>query len=266
MEIGFGAVDDTWGKYGLEQRHIRIDGRDTSYKAIFRDGRLVRVLGSDYYLFPNEEALRVADTAAEMAGLSPFSVPAPGLKSMNHVLYNREETRMRALYSLGRVHRVDGDEVNLAVSVFNAIDGTSSFGCGLFTYRRICGNGVIMGRENLVSVSRIHTKGLQAAIEGLKARMVQVMEEGVGILDSYRRMAQQKVTDRLVDKILTSRLPLRVLPDYLREEEARLPDISEWTLYNDITERIWHSAKTDLQTKTFQFNTLHGILLPPRRL
>jgi hypothetical protein len=47
------------------------------------------------------------------------------------VVFNRDETRMRAIYMLGRVERLDWDEVNVGVNVFNSIDGSSSFGCGL---------------------------------------------------------------------------------------------------------------------------------------
>jgi hypothetical protein len=55
---------------------------------------------------------------------------APGLRT-GGVVFNRDETRMRAIYMLGRVERLDWDEVNVGVNVFNSIDGSSSFGCGL---------------------------------------------------------------------------------------------------------------------------------------
>lgn len=258
--IYFGDPDTTWRQYGLEQYPIQIDGEDTSYKAIFRHNELVSVLGSDYYLFPNEEALKIADMAADLAGLKSFSLSAPGLKTEGHVIFNSEETRMRAIYTLGKIHRVDGEEVSVGVNVFNAIDGTSSFGCGLFTYRYICDNGVIMGKESILSVRRIHTKGLAKIIEDMKAKMVLVMEEGISLLDRYRLMAQEKVTEKLVDRILKSRLPQRVLPYYIKEEEAKLPDLTHWHLYNDITEAIWHNPKTGMHTKTYHFNTLHKIM------
>lgn len=60
----------------------------------------------------------------------------------------------------------------------------------------------------------------------------------------------------MVDRILNSRLSLKVLPDYVKEEGVELPDLSQWELYNDVTELIWHNMEAGLQTKTFQFNTL----------
>jgi hypothetical protein len=93
------------------------------------------------------------------------------------------------------------------------------------------------------------------------------MDQSISLLETYRRMAATKVTDKFITKILKSRLPAKVLPDYLKEEEAKLPNITEWQLYNDITELIWHNEKTGLHSKTFQFNTLHSITpLTPRRV
>ncbi len=236
------------------------DDEETPYKAIVRDGELVKILGQGYELFPNEEALKLADQAAALVGLKPFSVSAPGLRTEGHVIFNEEETRMRAVYTLGRVERVDGDEVNVGVNVFNSIDGSSSFGCGLFTFRQICSNGVILGYEKIFQVRRIHTKGLSRVLEEMKTRMVYTMERGLAVLDSYRRMAQERVMEKLVDQILKSRLSLKVLPNYIKEEKVELPDLSQWELYNDITELIWHNAEAGLQTKTFQFNTLHRVM------
>ena len=258
--INFGAVDDTWRQYGLEQAYITVDGRDVSYKVIFRNNELIKVLGSDYYLFPNEEALKMAGAAAGLAGLEVFTTEVPGVKNKGNVLFSENEARMRALYILGKTQRVDGDEVSVGVNVFNAIDGSSSFGCSLFTFRHICSNGVIFGKETLMSVRRIHSKGMEEAIEALKSKMILVMEEAASVLERYREMAQVRVTDKLVDQILRSRLPARILPDYVTEEEATIPDITEWDLYNDLTQAIWHNEKSGLHTKAFQFNTLHSIL------
>uniref|UniRef100_A0A6M3M8F8 DUF932 domain-containing protein n=1 Tax=viral metagenome TaxID=1070528 RepID=A0A6M3M8F8_9ZZZZ len=199
--------------------------------------------------------------------MEPFAPDTYGIKNEDHVLYNAQETKMRAIYTPGKIEKVNGEEVNVGVNVFNAIDGSSSFGVGIFTFRQICGNGVIFGYEEIMHMRRSHTKGLQTHIEDMKNKMVLIMEHGSSIVDKYRQMAKQKITNAFVEKILKSRLPARILPDYLQEEEATIPDITEWQLYNDITELIWHNEKTGLHTKTFQFNTLHNIVpLAPRRI
>jgi len=267
MQIAFGEPDTTWAKYGLEELPIMFAGRDTPYKAIVRNEKLVKILGRGYELFPNEEALKIADEAAKLVGLEPMAIEAPGLTVDGNVLLDKDAIRVRALYHLGRVEKIDGEEVNVALNVFNSIDGSTAFGCGIFTYRYICGNGVIYGKEKVLDIRRVHTKGLQTVVQDLKARMVLMLERGVDVLDSYRRMTEERVTEKLIDRILRTRLPKRVLPDYITEEEVILPDLTQWQLYNDITEAIWHNADTGLHTKTFQFNTLHKVTpLQVRRL
>lgn len=260
MSLRFGEPDKTWQQYELLQYPILFGREETSYKAIVRAGSLIKILGRGYELFPNEEALKLADSAAKMAGLKPFPITAPGLRTENHVIYSEDETRIRAIYTPGKIERIDGEEVNIGINVYNSIDGSTSFGCGLFTFREICSNGVILGYEKIFSVKRMHTKGLSKVLEDMKARIILTMERGIDILESYRLMAQEKITEKLIDKILKSRLSLKVLPDYIKEEEAQLPDLNQWQFYNDITELIWHNADAGLHTKTFQFNTLHRIM------
>ena len=249
---------DRWAQYGLSTPEIVFQEGSTRYKAIIKNDELVAILGKGYLLFPNEEALKIADSSAKLAGLVPFDPSnVPGIKSEDHVLYSDNGHKIRAIYTAGKVDKVDGDEVNVGVNVFNAIDGSSSLGCGLFTFRSICSNGVIFGYEKVMSMRMIHTKGLEAAIDDLKNRMVLVMEYGHTLIETYRAMAAKRATNKMVNHILSTRIPAKVLPDYITEEEATLPDISAWGLYNDVTEAIWHNEKAGMKTKTIQFGWLH---------
>jgi len=260
MSISFGNEDKSWAQYGLIQSPVLFKNEETPYKAIIRNGELIKILGRGYELFPNEEAIQMANSAAELTALHPFPIKAYGLKTEDNILYNKEETKIRAIYTYDNVEKVDGDKVNLGVNIFNSIDGSSSFGCGLFTFRGICSNGVIFGYEKLFSMKRMHTIGLNKILDDMKNRMITVMEKGQDVIETYRHMAEQKLTKQLIAKILKSRLSKRVLPDYITEEEATLPDLTQWDLYNDITEQIWHNEKAGLHTKTFQFDTLHRVM------
>jgi len=261
MGISFGEVNKRWQQYGLEQAPILFQGKETPYKAIIRNDRLVTIVGKSYYLFPNEEAVKIADEAAKLAGLEPFeNIAAFGMKKQGHILLNEQETQMRAVYLLDNRAKIDGEELNIGVNIFNSIDASSAFGCGLFSYRYICGNGVIYGQEEIFNIRRIHTRGFQKFIEDLKAEILSVMEQGLGILDAYKGLAEKKLQEELAEKIKKSRLSKKVLPEYLKEEEARLPNVSVWEAYNDITELIWHNGGSDLKTKTFQFKVLHTVI------
>ena len=76
-------------------------------------------------------------------------------------------------------------------------------------------------------------------------------------------MATQKATEELLLSLGNSRLSKNVLPDYITEETVQAPeDLTVWETYNDITAQIWHNTKSDMTSKTFQFNTLHQIIPP----
>jgi len=88
------------------------------------------------------------------------------------------------------------------------------------------------------------------------------MERAPAILDAYRRLAEQKITERLIERLKKSRLSKKVLPDYITVDEIspEALNLSRWELYNDITEAIWHNLKAGMRTKTFQFKVLHQVM------
>lgn len=260
MEISFGEDKTQWSKYGYAEPKVVYNGEPTGFKAIVKDDALVKVLTDRYHLFPNEEALKVADKAAELSELRPFGAITPGMVNEDHVVYDNKGFRMRALYTVEGDQKINGEIVNVGINVYNSIDGTTSFGAGLFTFREMCSNGVIFGRHDIKTVRHAHTKGLIPIIEELTGTIVVLMEEGIALVESYKRMAEERVNNKLVNNLMDSYLSKRVLPDYITDEEATLPDLSQWELYNDITEAIWHNEKTGLKSKVFQFSTLHKIM------
>ena len=261
MQVTFGTPDSTWQEYNLMQYPLVFDNKASSYKAIIRDDKLVKILGKDYQLFPNEEAIKLASEAAKLASFSPFNIPE---NPAQNVIYNKDGTRMHAWFAPknNEEYVIGNDKVNIGVDVSNSIDGSSSFGCGIFTFRELCSNGVILGKQKLFSLTKVHTKGLQPVIDQLKTIMIQIMEQTTGLLTSYRQLAQQQATKELIEKLKKSRLSKKVLPEYLTAEEptVKVQNLNQWELYNDITELIWHNVKADLKTKTFQFDRLHKIM------
>jgi len=267
MKIEFGRSETEWAQYGFAEPMIVFNGEETGFKAIVKEDRLIKVLTDRYHLYPNEEALKVANKAAKLAGLRRFTADTPGMRNEKHVVYSNDGNRMRALFMLKGDHKVDSEVVNLGVNVYNSIDGTTSFGAGLFTFREMCSNGVIWGKQDIRTVRHAHTIGLAKVIEAMKGAMVLLMEEAIGVVESYRRMAQVKVQEDLVNRLNDSYLSKKILPEYVTEKEVALPDVTEWDLYNDVTEAIWHNEKTGLKSKAFQFTTLHKIMpLVPRRI
>lgn len=258
-KLSFGDPDQTWQRHGLLEYPVTFNDSPSKYKAVVRKGELVAILGRGYKLLPNEEALRIAEEAAELAGLQRFKQgPDQG------TIYNKKATRMHAWFAPQEgAHPINGEQVHVGVSIKNAIDGSSAFSCGAFTYRMLCSNGVLLGYRQLPGfITRMHTKGLEKVIENLKNRMIRVMDQAHDIIRRYRQMTAQEATEKLAEAIKQSRLSKKVLPEYLKAEEptVEITELTEWHIYNDITELIWHNADAGIKTKTYQFQRLHRIM------
>lgn len=257
--ISYGKPDETWKDYGLFMNPVLHNGKETVYRAIIRKDQLISVVKGNYHLLPNEKALEAALAAADLTKMEPFAI-----RKHHNFLYNANATRLYAMFMpKGKnVYRVDGEEVLIGAVVQNSIDASSSFGCSLFSFRGICSNGSIIGRRNIANIYQVHTKGLAAIIQDLKNIILRVMEKGQDVINAYNTMAQVKITNELVEKLTRSRLPKRVLPDYLTNGEltSELAHVTEWQLYNDITRQIWHNMYTDIATKQVNFDNLHRIM------
>lgn len=276
MEISFGKLDGTWQQYSLIQAPLFFNGKDTCFKGIIRKDQIVSIVHRGYELLPNEEAVKLGDEAATMAGLVPFDEFTGEwfVRMGDHVIYDKEYRRVHALYAANEHYEVNCEKMHVGVGVHNSIDGTLGFGCGIFTFRHACANMVFAGmrgyeqafdqRKTIEYVYKRHTVSLSPFKQNLKNTILAVMDKATDVIRSYNLMAQEKATEELIKKIKRSRLSQKVLPEYLTAEEQTasldLEALTEWQLYNDITERIWHNAKTGLKSKTFQFKTLHAVM------
>jgi hypothetical protein len=245
---------------------------NVDYKAIIHENRLVAIVSKQYRLLPNEEAVKIADAASKLAGLVPFDqFNGDWFKRLqNHVICDREKHRVHALYASNTPFYVQGEKMHVGVGVHNSIDASMGFGCGVFTFRHACSNMVFAGmrgyaqefdqRRTLDCIYARHTQGLGKLIENLKTVILGVMEKANLLIETYNRMATEKAEEELLEKIRRSRLPKKILPDYLDENAVEPVGLTKWELYNDLTAAIWHNAKTDLKSKDFQFDVLHAVL------
>lgn len=273
--ISFGDPDTTWSAYGLSENPVVVNGSATGYKAIIKDEDLVAFVSNRYKLLPNEEAVKAADEAAALSDLVPFDkfqgpwITRFGMKS--HVI--QDNHRVHALYAHPDKYEVGNEEMYLGVALHNSIDGSMGFKAGIFTFRAACSNVVLTAGmkdwsyyysqadhgRTVEWLMRKHTKSL--VTDKVKDVMIYLMDKTHYIIDTYKLMAQRKITEDLVDQILKSNfITKKILPDYITEPEATLPDLTQWDLYNDLTELIWHNAKAQMKTKLLQFTALHKIM------
>ncbi len=287
--LSLGTPDETWGKHGLLQYPINFKGQGSRTKAIIRNNQdLIAITGQGYTLLPNEEALEMANQAAKLAGFVPFfenmaDTNWSKARQTGHLLCNNKETQMHAFYvpkdaaaELDKrgIGVADDGQTFVGVDVVNSIDGKKSFGVSIFSFRKACRNGVLWGKQAEVGSLRFaHTKKLESVVGTLKTLFVQQMDNALMLLEGYKRLSLQRLTREDVNALNHLRLPEKMLPAYVTNEEQvkqeAFKDVTLWTAYNDVTEKIWHNASSDVHSKEFQFNQLHKAIpvltIPNRR-
>ncbi len=281
-DIHFGTPDIEWQEYNLLQYPIRFDTGKTlkEYKGIVQGDRLVAITGQDYKLLPNERAVDIADDAARLVGAVPFNeFKGEWFVKMNeHVIYNKDKTRVHALYAFDEPADVGGgDTIQLGFSVHNGIDGGRAFGAGGFTFRHACANMVLMGwkgrsmefdqRETLAWVYHRHTSGLDVTTGVLKTTILKVIEQTRDVIETYRRWKDEQLNNAIAEKLIQA-LPKKYLPAYIETTQNKLKQLlgtpSLYDVYNDITFKLTHQSKSDLERKEELFGKLHAALITVR--
>jgi len=202
--LTFGVPNGEWSQYGLYETPVVVNGVVSGYKAITQENDLVCVVSDQYKLIPNQEAVKVADQAAELAGLVPFDqFTGEWLSRLsNHVITDHEKHRVHALYASNQPYAVQGEKMHIGVGVHNSIDGSTSFGCGIFTFRHACTNMVLAGmrgytqefdqRKTIEGIYKRHTAGLTPIIINLKNAILSIMEKANTLIEAYNKMANRE--------------------------------------------------------------------------
>ena len=261
--LKFGKIDKTWEKYKLYQVHLNFNNRPTKYKAIIKNNQLVAILGKSYKLLPNEEAIKMANEIASSIGAVPFKQDN---LFRDNLFFNKKQTRVYIKYIIpNEKYEIDGKDVcQLGFSITNGIDGGLAFGVTGFTFREICSNGVMLGYKALTRYYRKHTARFEINIDKIKKTLEDVLNQTRKVLKNYAKLVTIELNEEIAQAIAKSKLPRKLLPDYIETEKDKLVrfDASKtlWDVYNDLTANIWHNMKTDIDTKKTQFDVLHQII------
>ncbi|MEM2493594.1 MAG: hypothetical protein QXE23_08670 [Nitrososphaerota archaeon] len=241
--IGVERVVESWPEYGIIELYLSWNGEPIPWKAIVKRGKLVHIASRRYTVLPLEVSVKAADLAASKIGAAKISE-----------LYNDEETRVYALYDLGRdVSPVKGVETRLGMYVYNSIDGTLSFGASVMSIMTKRGSAfyafipptrlaTYLSPEAAVAIVRHpHTPGLSEIVANLSARLEKLVERGLEAVAVYRLWAEISV-DKDIASSLISRLPKAYLPAYIRamKDGVTLKElVTVWDAYVDISSKIW---------------------------
>ena len=279
ISLTSGQQDTTWNRYNLAEVPLLLNGEQTKYKAILQGNQIAQIATNQYHVLPNEEAVKIADATAEQMGLVPFDEFTGSWfqRLDDHVI--RDGFKVHALYALNEPYKVNGDEMHIGVGVHNSIDGTTSFGAGVFTFRNACRNMVLAGskgyhqdfdqRKTLEYVYKRHTAAIDPVVGQLSHIIGGIMDRAVDIIEGYKKMAKKRADDKYLDdlqtRLLRSRLPAKVYPSYLLADQDKATTLNAkpdtvWDVYNDITANIWHNDATNMRIKIFQFDHLHKVI------
>jgi hypothetical protein len=286
FEVQSGKVDSKWAEFGLHQVDIKLRDRETGYKLIVRDGEPLAITSKGYVLIPNEVALEAADAAAQRLGAKPFTdFSGPWFaKPENHVMMNFEKTRMSALYAFDEpVEIAPGDKIHVGFSVRNGIDGGAAFGTGSWTFRHACANMFLMARlgigrgmgfddrEVMSSLYQIHygkPAELMATVDELVTVLEKVVQSGFQVVARLRNMTETKLTIEKAAKIQA--LPVKYLEKLSGFEVSKKAgkkaevqflggDVTEYQVWNDLTQLLTHDSKGGWDTKMTQYATVQQI-------
>ena len=156
------------------------------------------------------------------------------------------------------------------------------FGLDVFTFRGLCWNGAIVmsaGGERAFNPFEIseraeaklhhkHTSGLQEIVKNLDRYVEQLHQVGEGVIAYYRHLATQRFNIEIAEALNKTLLPKKYLEHNgtmtFEENKKKIVGIDAkadlWSVYNNLTEAIWHQTGTDMRSKMQYFGQLHGTL------
>jgi len=284
-KIALGEPDRTWEKYGLLVSPVSWNQGETKLKVIEKHGALVEIVKSRYKLIPNELVVEEANKASALAGLVPFDQFSGDWiqrfnKDETHVI--KDKWKVHALYADEVPYTVKTkygteDEMYMGVAVHNSIDRSMGFSAGIFTFRKACRNVVLSAGmkgwsydysrgdhgKTLETLYQKHTKGMEILSQQLMETLITLMERSQIIKDTYNDMAQRNINLKIMENIRKSPIPQKLYPSYIpipKVDITRVPDKTQWEMYNDFTEAIWHNPKATMNSKLIQFKHLHKVL------
>jgi len=262
MEIKVGKLDESCKEYGIVQAQLLYQGEPSGYKAIIKDSALVAIVSTGYKTLPNDIAIEVANSVAKEIGAKPFKCKYWGGK---HVIFNKAGTRVYVTFVMPEKFKITSkDSCYIGFTVQNSIDGTLAFSASGFTYRELCSNGVMLGYRKLAYYYHKHTKGFDVQRELVKEAIRSVINDLYETINNYVGLTKLKLNREIAEQIAKARfISRKFLPDYIEVEKGKLvsfdPNVTQWQVYNDLTEAIWHNTRTNIDSKRAQFNILHRI-------
>lgn len=221
------------------------------YKVGIRNNQIAGIMSTKYTFISNEKAYSLIKDS----GFKPTNVDfAHNGNAMFVQVFSDEVAGAHVWSNDGK----GGDMVNVGVMIRNSIDGTTSFGGDIFTYRSRCSNGAILGKKELGSFSVKHVGQYDRLIAVFRAQLNRAFDLSVKVKNYYMKSAEVKLNQAMAEALVATKLPQKFLPDFIATSKTKnnplqviLEDKNRtvWDAFNKVTENSWHEGDLSIVTR-----------------
>lgn len=192
----------------------------------------VGVVSKNYALIPNIELANIFEDAFQKYEVSNTwdYIQRGGEAWVRRIIFNDDRLTMEVK---------NDDTIKVGLEIFNSYSGKSSYGARLFGMREICDNGVVWGRENLISFKFTHMSNNLDVIK--KTFEITASDVTESVLPIWKEWVKTKFTIKDMENFLETR-------DYITSEKNKEKILVK---YEEIMNREFHE-----ETKWAAFNTL----------
>jgi len=258
-DIYFKLAKNETRQVNIESAPVYFTGADGKiydtkrYKVGIRNNQLAGIMSNKYTFISNEKAYQLIQDVGFKPERTEF---AHNGNAMFVQVFSDSAKGMRphTFTNDGQ----NGDKIEVGVMIRNSIDGTTSFGGDIFTYRSRCSNGAIIGRKELGSFSVKHVGQYDRLIAVFKTQLARAFELSMKVKTFYQKSAEVKINQEIADELVKTKLPHKFLPDFINVVKKRgspteliLEDKNRtvWDGFNKITEKTWHDDELGITTK-----------------
>jgi hypothetical protein len=210
---------------------------ENGYKAIVKEdtNEVISIVKDSYKLVTNEQLIDRLLRELAMCGYSFKIDPSHSFVST---------PRMRLQITFPDLTLSDSEsEIALSAFLHNSYDQSEGIRFYFGAIRYICGNGMVIGQVLSKYYSR-HTSGF--SFENLSQKLEETREYFPVIQNRIHRLEQMRVDETLVEKV-SDQISKRLAEQVIAEHE--IGRITQWQLYNRITNYISHELEPRLQAR-----------------
>jgi len=163
-----------------------------------------------------------------------------------------ERDRVTAEILFKDLHIDDGKlGIQLGVRIINSYDCSRSLGGELIAFRKVCTNGMIVGRATGISFKRTHIGNLDA-----RAEMREFLKKAINGTEALKKFVSEAMAEtlewdlarRVLMKLIKVKSLRELIIKNLEETEGKM---TRWDLYNAITNVATHGE--DISSNAFEY-------------